>query len=159
MSPEDQRDTTIPSTLLRPAAITSSICPLCPCAQFFWGRWASLKPSRFLFTIEKIGAFACNKGFAFPFPRYYGVSDAVFTFYKTLGFRFTMEVFHQGSPFPVSKLHSYIHKVPLHLQQERRRLSCCLRLFQDSRVPFHHGSISTRVSLHRFQATKVSLHH
>jgi hypothetical protein len=70
-------------------------------AQFFWGRCASLKPSRFLFTIEKIGAFAYNKGFAFPFPSYYGVSAAVFAFYKTLGFRFTMEVFHQGLRFPV----------------------------------------------------------
>ncbi len=37
----------------------------------------SLKPSRFLFTIEKIGAFAYNKGFAFPFPSYYRVSAAV----------------------------------------------------------------------------------
>jgi hypothetical protein len=48
-----------------------------PAIKFFWGRCASLKPSRFLFTIEKIGAFAYNKGFAFPFPSYYRVSAAV----------------------------------------------------------------------------------
>jgi hypothetical protein len=67
--------------------------PICPSAQNFWGRRVSLKPSRFLFTIEKIGAFAYNKDFVFPFPSYYGVSAAVFAFYKTLGFRFIMEVF------------------------------------------------------------------
>ncbi len=145
LSPEDQRDTTVPSTLFCPVSITSSIYPLCPYPQIFWGRWVSLKPSRFLFTIEKIGAFTSNKDFAFPFPNYYDVSTVVLTFYKTLGFRFTMEVFHRGSHFLVSKLKSYIHKIPLHLQQERRCLSFCLRLFQDSRVPFHHGNISTRV--------------
>ncbi len=47
-------------------------------------------------------------------------------------FRFTMEVL--SSTF--SKL--------------LRRLSCCLRLLQDSRVPLHHGSITSRASLSRF---------
>jgi hypothetical protein len=42
----------------------------------------------------------------------------------------------QGLCFPVSKL--------------LRRLSCCLRLLQDSRVPLHHGSITSRASLSRF---------
>jgi len=92
--PEDERDTTFPSTLLCPVAITSPNAPYAPARKFFGGEWASLK-TWFLFTIEKIGAFASKKGFAFPFPSYYGVSVAVYTFYKTLGFRFTMEVFQQ----------------------------------------------------------------
>jgi hypothetical protein len=66
--------------------------------------------------------------FLFTYNKNVGVSDVVFAFFKTLGFRFTMEAFQQGFRFPVLKLHSYIHKVPLHLQQERLRLSCCLAL-------------------------------
>jgi hypothetical protein len=62
---------------------------------------------------------------------------------------------HGGEEQLFVLFHSSIHKVPLHLQQERRRLRCCLRLFQDSRVPLHHGSISTRVSLSRSQAALI----
>ncbi len=51
-----------------------------------------------------------------------------------------------------------------------RRLSCCLRLLQDSRVPLHHGSITSRASLSRLprllrcclrllQDSRVPLHH
>ncbi len=113
MSPEDQRDTTVPSTLLRPAVITSPICPLCPCAQFFWERWASLKPSRFLFTMEKIGAFAGNKCFAFPFPSYHGVSDVRFPFPSYSGVLRTMEAFQQGFRFPVSKLPRFLFTIEI----------------------------------------------
>ena len=128
------------------------------------------KTPRFLFTIEKIGTFVYIKGFVSPFPNYQGFSSPLrrsvssptsrgsfprfqatkVSFHHwedkdfvkaTKGFAFPF-LSYQGIHFPVSKLHPYIHKVALHLQQERRCLSCCLRLFQDSRVLFHHESFS-----------------
>jgi hypothetical protein len=42
--------------------------------------------------------------FPFTYNKNVGVSAAVFAVFKTLGFRFTMEVFQQGLHFPVSKL-------------------------------------------------------
>jgi len=63
---------------------------------------ASLKSSRFLFTIEKIGAFAYNKGFAFPFPSLPIASQLLSRINKTQGFS-SPRKFSQVSLSPVSK--------------------------------------------------------
>ncbi len=93
LEPEDQRDTTVPSTLLRPAAITSPICPLCPCAQIFWGRMGIAKVIKVSLHHWEDWRLHLQQGLRFPVSKLLRVSTTVFTFYKTLGFRFTMEVF------------------------------------------------------------------
>jgi hypothetical protein len=55
------------------------------------------------------------KGFIFPFPSYHGTSTTV-SHYQDFRVPVKNESNHQGFRFPVSKVHSYIHKVPLHLR-------------------------------------------
>ncbi len=95
LEPEDQRDTTVPSTLLRPAAITSPICPLCPCAQNFRGRMGIAKAIKVSLHHWEDRRLRLQQGLRFPVSKLLDVSAAVFAFYKTLGFRFTMQVFQQ----------------------------------------------------------------
>ncbi len=93
LEPEDQLDTTVPSTLLSPAAITLPICPLCPCAQIFWGRMGIAKAIKVSLHHWEDRRLRLQQGLRFPVSKLLRVSGAVFAFYKTLGFRFTMEVF------------------------------------------------------------------
>ncbi len=73
---------------------------------------------RFPFSKQHQGfssPFRRLKGFTFPFPRYHGASDVV-SHYQDSRVPLNHESNHQGFRFPVSKVHSYIHKVPLHLR-------------------------------------------
>jgi hypothetical protein len=66
--------------------------------------------------------------FLFTYNKNVGVSSDVFAFFKTLGLRFTMEAFQQGSRFPVSKLPRFLFTMRRSQKQYDSDLEPGLRL-------------------------------